>query len=520
LAGPAFAALVISVVVAFAWPDTYESEATVQVVAPQVPERFVPSNVNSEMSQRINQMAQTVQSRANLINIIQTNNLYRSDLQHKPLEDVIEGMRRDIKISQVENLQQGGRQPISAFRISFQYSNRMLAQKVTQELVRGFIDENIRALSSQSTATTEFLKDQWEAAKKNLDDLENRLTQFRLDNSGRLPEQLQSNLATMRTLEQQLAGTNEAVNRIGQEKLLLESQLRVYRDQLQALTQSADQPLSAAAKNERLIQLEREIVNQETAISSLKERYKETHPDVKAAEAQLAMLTRRRDALLKEDQQKNPDAAPKRIDIPKTRGARELEVSIAALQSQIQAKNMELDERAKAQKQIVTMINQYNQRIQSSPLMEKTYSQLTRDYDLAKSRYDELNAKKSQSEIATSLENRGQGERLQLLDPASLPETPVKPKRMVIVGAGTAIGMLLGIFIGGAREMKDTSIKNLKDARAYTSLPVLGTVPLLENDLVVRRKRRLAWVAWLAACVCGILMMSGAMYYYYYVAKV
>ena len=522
MAGPTFAALVLSVVVAFMWPDTYVSEATVQVIAPQVPERFVPSNINSEMSQRINQMAQTVQSRANLINIIQTNGLYRTELQHKPLEDVIEQMRSAIRISQVENLQLSGARQYSAFRISFEYSNRNLAQKVAQELVRGFIDENIRTLSGQSTATTEFLKDEWEAAKTNLDDLENRLARFRLQNSGRLPEQLQSNLATLRTLEQELAGINEAISHIGQEKLLLESQLRIYRDQLQALTQAGDQPLSAAAKNERLVELEREIVNQESAVSSMKERYKDTHPDVRSAEAQLAMLRNRRDALLKEDQDKKPEPtpSPKKVNPVRIQGVREIEAQITGVQSQVQARDLELEERTKSQKQLVTMINQYNDRIQSSPLMEKNYTELSRDYALAKSKYDELNAKKSQSEIATSLENRGEGERLQLLDPASLPETPVKPKRLVVVGAGTAIGLLMGIFIGGAREMKDTSIKNLKDARAYTNLAVLGTVPLLENDLVVRRKRRLVWAAWLAACVCGIAMMAVAMYYYYAVARV
>ena len=520
MAGPAFAAIVLSVVVAFVWPDTYQSEATVQVIAPQVPERFVPSNVNSEMSQRINQMAQTVQSRANLINIIQTNGLYKSQLQRKPLEDVIEEMRSDIRISQVENLQLSNKAQYSAFRISFQYSNRNLAQKVAQELVRGFIDENLRTLSGQSTATTEFLKDEWEAAKKRLDDLENRLTQFRLQNSGRLPEQLQSNLTTLRTLEQQLSGINEAISRIGQEDLLLESQIRIYKDQLQSLTAGGDQPLTAAAKNQRLVELEHEIVTQETNVSSLKERYKETHPDVRAAEAQLAMLRGRRDAFLKEEEEeKKSDPAPAKKGPSRIRGVRELEAQISGLQSQIQARNLALEERTKSQKQLIAIITQYNERIQSSPIMERTYTEMTRDYALAKTRYDELNDKKSQSEIATSLENRGQGERLQLLDPASLPETPIQPKRLAIIGSGGAIGLLIGIFIGAAREMKDTSIKNLKDARAYTNLAVLGTVPLLENDLVVRRKRRLLWAAWVAACMGGMILMAGSMYYYYAVTR-
>lgn len=517
IVGPMFAAVVVSVVVAFMWPDSYLSESIVQVVPPQVPERYVPSNINSEMSQRINQMAQTVQSRANLVTIIQGNSLYRGELQRSPMEDVLEGMRKDIRISPVVSLQQGGaRQPISAFRVSFEYSNRQVAQKVTQELVRGFIDENIRSLSTQSTATTEFLKEQWEVARKTLTDIENRMTQFRLRNAGRLPDELQANLTTLRTLEQQLSGANEAISRIGQTKLLLESQIRVYREQLTALNQPVDQ-MAMQAKSERLTQLEREIGALEAGVAALRERYTQTHPDVQRAEAQLAMLKGRRDGLLKAEQDVKPAEAPavRRLTPEQVRGARELEASITGLQSQIQARELELEERTRSQRHLITLIDEYNKRIQSSPLMEREYSDLTRDYNQAKAKYDELNAKKAQSETATSLENRGQGERLQLLDPASLPETPTKPKRLMIIGAGAGLGLLLGIFAAGAREMKDASLKNLKDARAYTNLPVLGTIPLLENDLVVRRKRRVAWLAWSAASIVGIIAMTSSVYYYY-----
>ncbi len=516
--GPAFAALVIAVVAAFLVPDTFMSESTVQVVPPQVPERYVPSNVNSEMSQRINTMAQSVMSRNNLVNIIQSNNLYRSELQRKPMEDVLELMKRDIHISPVGTLQQTGRQPMSAFKVSFEYPSRMLAQKVTQELTRGFIDENIRAMSQQSTATTEFLREQWEVARRNLDELETKMTDFRLQNAGRLPDELQANLATLRTLEQQLSGVNEAINRIGQEKLLLESQIRTYKEQLQVINQPGPDPITTQAKSERLAQADREIETLETMVSSLRQRYTDTHPDVKAAQTQLAMLKSRRDALEKEEVQESRKPAPataKKLSPEQLRAKRELDAAIQMLQSQIQAKDLDLEERTKAQRSLVAMINQYNGRIQSSPIMEGRYAELTRDYNLAKQKYEELNNKKSQSEIATNLENRGQGETLRLLDQASLPETPVKPKRLVIVGAGAGIGMLLGVFLAGFREMKDTSLKNLKDARAYTNLPVLGTIPLLENDLVVRRKRRVAWLAWTTACLIGVLAMTGSIYFHY-----
>jgi hypothetical protein len=77
------------------------------------------------------------------------------------------------------------------------------------------------------------------------------------------------------------------------------------------------------------------------------------------------------------------------------------------------------------------------------------------------------------------------------------------------------LGLGLGFFVAAAREMKDTSLKNLKDVKAYTGLPVLGSVPLVQSDLVVQRKRRLAWLAWSFACIAGFAMMLGSVYYYF-----
>jgi len=55
----------------------------------------------------------------------------------------------------------------------------------------------------------------------------------------------------------------------------------------------------------------------------------------------------------------------------------------------------------------------------------------------------------------------------------------------------------------------------LKDVRAYTNLPVLSSIPLLENALLVRRKRRLHWLAWSVAIIIGSIAMSGSAFYYY-----
>jgi hypothetical protein len=44
---------------------------------------------------------------------------------------------------------------------------------------------------------------------------------------------------------------------------------------------------------------------------------------------------------------------------------------------------------------------------------------------------------------------------------------------------------------------------------------VLGSIPMLENDLVVRRRRRLGWLAWSTACLLGVCTMAVSVAYYY-----
>jgi polysaccharide chain length determinant protein (PEP-CTERM system associated) len=516
LAGPAFAGLVVAVVVAFLWPDTYVSEATIQVTPPQVPQQLVPSNVSMEISQRISAMASNILSRPTLINIIQTYNLYPRERARLPMEDIIEQMRtRDIRISPVARLSTAARDRASVFRISFAYPNRFLAQKVAADLAGRFIEENIRTRSSQSVQTTEFLKDQLQQAKKELDEWENKLAEFRVRNSGRLPDQLDRNLNAIRAFETQLAGINDAINRLVQERLMLESQIRITRDQIASLSATPDAP-EAPVRRERLAEVERQIVALETALVGMRERYRDDHPDVQRLQRQLEGLRKNRQALLAQEAPATTEQSEARALRPEQlKALRAAEANIARLQSQIEAKNLEIEAKVKEQQQIQRLIKQYQSYIESSPLVERDYAELTRNRDLARARYEDLSKRAAASEMATDLVARGQGDKLELLEPASLPERPAKPNRLLIIGAGLGVGLMLGVFAVGVREMKDTSLKTLKDVRAYTKLAVLATIPLLENDLVLQRKRRLRWLAWSAASLVGLAAMAGSVLYYY-----
>ena len=115
------------------------------------------------------------------------------------------------------------------------------------------------------------------------------------------------------------------------------------------------------------------------------------------------------------------------------------------------------------------------------------------------------------TEQTGDLLQRKAGETLDVLDPPSLPTQPAKPNRWLIVGAGVMISFVMGLAFAGFQEAKDTSLKNLKDVRAYTNVPVLSSIPLLENTMLVRRKKRLAYLAWAAAVIVGAIAVSAAL---------
>ena len=94
-----FAGLVAAVVVAFLWPDTFISTAVMRITPQQVPERLVPSAISTQMAERLSSMQQEILSRSSLSELIQRPalDLYKKDRARKPMEDVVEEMRKAIK---------------------------------------------------------------------------------------------------------------------------------------------------------------------------------------------------------------------------------------------------------------------------------------------------------------------------------------------------------------------------------------------------------------------------------------
>lgn len=521
--GPFLFCLVAAVVGVFLWPDSYESVAIVKITPQQIPADMVPSTLSQQMFDRIQSMQQSIESRAVLTTMMNNFGLYQRERNRMPTEDVIDLMKKDIVISMIQSPNEGGGHMIPAFAVKFSYEDRHKAQQVVNDLVDRFINENLRAEASGTNETAQFFQDELDQAKKGLDDIENKLAAFRAQHNGQLPDQMQSNMQSLSAIQSQVSVLEASISRANAEKLTLENNLRILRDQVAELkkTPASQDPTAVQHRNDKLADAEREVQAIQDQLRVLRQRYSDTYPDIKAEEGRLKIAQDKRDALLKEDaelkkaEESKKDGSVKTLNPQIQREIRDKEVVASQIQAAIEAKDLEIAEANKAIKRSSDMIKTYTAHIESVPLGEKDYDDLLREQAIKKEDYLALQQRLERAQISQEMQNRNQGERLEILDPATLPNNPSQPKRPVVIGIGAGIGLLLGVAMAGAREMKDTALKNLKDVRAYTQLAILGSVPLLENDFVVRRRRRLAWLGWTTACLAAVVIMSGSIVYYF-----
>jgi uncharacterized protein involved in exopolysaccharide biosynthesis len=425
------------------------------------------------------------------------------------MDDVITTMKEGIAIramSGVTNGQQG--RSSLAMQIQFSYRERNLANKVCADIVTRFTNASAEGTLESQTSANQFITDEFERAKRDLDTANQKLSDYRIKNSGRLPEQLQTNMSEMNALEQRLTSLSDAGARNTEKRMLLDASLRMAKDRLASVKSMTPQ---ARARNEKANELERQISDLESTIASMKDRWTDEHPDLQAARDRLAVLTRQRDEALK-----NAGKNDSSIDSPAVTGERmDAQASVEGDETQIKAAMLEEQQISRELVSVNAALHSYEARVESIPAGEREYTDLVRDSNLARVKYDDLENKMNKSRLSIDLERRKQGETLELLESASLPTDPTKPQRAMIIPIGLFGGLMLGAVLVGLREVRDTSLKNLKDARLYTQLSILGSVPLLENDVVVQRRKQVMWVGWATATIVGLAVVAGSVAHYY-----
>jgi len=520
-----FAGLVIAVVVAFFWPDTYVSKAVMTITPQQVSQNLVRTDVNTQMGERLQEMQTEILSRSSLSDLIVHMDLYKKERTQKPLEDIVQDMRlKAIRVERYDVAASGNEnRRTQAFIISFSYTDRYKAQQVVRELVSKFESQNIFYMTKTATLTTEFLGDELKNSKQHLDELDQKLTRFKMANQGKLPDQFQANVQAENAAEAEAGRQADALSQTQARKVMLEQSLQNLIADQNFYTQHGEDVVPAgptSVKNQQLVSIEATLTQQKATLASALKMYGENYPEITSLKAAIASAEAQRADLEKQVEAQaaaSGDRGPAKVANPAVQQRLEdLKNSIAIVKTQIQTTQGDIDRLMRNSASLNQKIAAYQARIEQAPLNEQEYMALNSEYLLAKKNYEDMVQKRDSSETAKDLEQHKGGENLELLDPASLPEQATDPNRPAWAAIGTALGLVIGVVLAGAREMRDTSLKNLKDVRAYTNLPVLSSIPLLENALLVRRKRRLFWLAWSSSFVVGTMAMTVSVYYHFF----
>jgi len=463
-------------------PPKYKSEAMILIEQQRVPEEYVMPNVRLDMAARMNTLTEQIMSRTRLLAIAEKFNLYANDPVKKDPDKLAEKVRKDISID-LQNSRSNRGDQLTAFKLSYVASNAQMAQQITQELTSLFIDTSLKHSAEASQQTTEFLQRQLEVARKDLDDQEAKLREFKSQYLGELPEQLQSNVQILSGLQGRLQSATDTMNRAEQQRVYLESLLAQYRG-AQKATATPDQPLTTEAVDQQLAKLHQEL-------TELQAKYTDKHPDVIKVKGEIAAAEALRSKIDKDMSSRSDTGTNKKL----TPSQLQAQAPIMQVESQLKAIDLEIANDRAEIKNINNQIGQYQSRLNLTPMREQQLAAIIRDHDQSQKNYQELLKKSQQSELATSLESQQQGEQFKLIDPPNFPLRPYFPDRSKMALIGIAIGLALGVAIAVVVEMTDLHVYTegqVKDIVGAAMMIV--NVPALRTPSEIHAQKRATWM--------------------------
>jgi polysaccharide chain length determinant protein (PEP-CTERM system associated) len=485
-------------------PPRYQSSTLILVEQPTMPKDYVTPNVNDDLQDRLQSITQQILSRTRLLHIIDQLNLYASEHGQRSPDQKVDMMRKDIEIELVRD----AHNQITAFNVYYSSRNPQIAQQVTSELTKLFINENLEVRQQQSEDTTQFLETQLEAARKTLADQEDRIRQFQSQHVGEMPGQLASNLQILTGLQSQLQNEEDSLNSARQQHVYLQT----LADQYRAMVSS---PKAADGSNSvGLPALDQELEKLKAQLADLRSRYTDRHPDVRKVQGQIAQTEQMRDQLLASLKSKAAATPNDGSDATSSTADPAQASMLAPIQSQLRSNQLEIANREHAIAALKAKVDDYQGRLNQEPVREQQLADLTRGYEQSKANYDDLLKKKNESKMATSMELLQQGERFNVVDPPSLPQRPVFPNRLKFCGMGLGIGLALGLVVAGAFEFMDDRMHDVKEIRKLLPAEVIGEIPAIVSPSDERSARRKLWLGWATAVVVFATILVGSAFSY------
>ena len=471
----------VAIATAVLLPPTYQSTGTILVESQQIPPDLVKATVTSFADERIAVIKQRVMTRDNLFRIIQKYHLYPDDVESLTTSTLIDNMRDSISVELLNADVQGvkGGKATIAFKVGFEYANPEITHKVANEIVTLFLDENVKARTERATETTEFLTQELDRLKVELEGVENKVATFKQEHSNSLPEHLDMHMGMLQRADSDIKELDREYKSTQEELRYLDVELTSARSSAK-VTNSEVMAISELDKAKA--ELERSLVI-----------YKETHPTVRALKRKVETL------------EKTSVAAPG-PKLSKTDIATDLVV--AKIQAQIEAAKVRLNSLADQKRGLQSKTSQLQAQVTQSPQVERGLFTLMRDYENAKSKYEEVKSKQVNAKIAENLESENKAERFSMLEPPIFPDKPIKPNRKKIIALGIFLGLAGAIALITLLETLDKRVRGVESLTSLINMRPLVIVPYITTQVEIKRKKYLIKYVFVAIIVITSLLLA------------
>ncbi len=468
-------------------PRIYRSTSTILIEEQDIPPEYVKTTVTGYAEQRLQSISQRVMSSQKLSEVIRRFDLYAGLRRKVTNDEVIETMRRDIQfaaisVDVVDRSRGGAPTPMTiAFTLSYDGRNPQTVQQVANVLASLYLEENLKARADRAREASKFLDDETKVMQDQLAGVDAKIAKFKSGHVNELPELVSINIQTLDRVERDID--------------MLKQQLRTAKERDGYLqSQLVGIPVDASSQDRILLkELKAKLVQ-------LKSKYSDKHPDVKKMKTEITELEQRTRA------EPSKRASGRHRFQPDDQPDNPAYVSFSAQLSSVQA------EIGTLQRQIDDLNrkrNDYYRRIEASPRVEEEYKALMSERNNIQLKFDDMMKKTMEAKVAQGLEKEQMGERFTIIDPARLPEKPVKPNVPAILLIGLFLGAGAGVGTAALKEYNDQSVRDAGRLTDLMRLPVLVTVPVIVTARDVFRqkiqRKRIATIA-AAVCVIGLIL--------------
>lgn len=455
--------LAASVIVAFVLPRVYESTATIMVEGPQVKMAVEDNAARVRPEDRLNVLRQRLMTRENLVRVADENQLFAQSGDRAISDtDVVAAMRSSIKLDVMRAVQDtwDARPASISFNLSFQHADPVKALAVTKELANMFLSSNRQDRVDKATRTTEFLNGESERVRKELETLEAQIVVFKSQQLGAFPDATSSAAGGLSSMEADL-------RTVERDHRLAVNDLRSLEVDLDAAKRGVMAPGLVSDRGPS--PTEQELDRARAELAGLRAIYSEDHPDVRT-------LLRRIPSL------EQAVANEARSQTPSRNAAREQAILAASrLEAQVLSARSRADLLASQQSALRASIGQLRAQANRAPQVERQLAGLQRDYDAAKTKYEELRNQLLSAQVVENLEGGQQAERFTMLEPPLMPEFPIKPSRKKVVAAGflaalgAAVGMALLLEMLLGRVWGANALTAVVNQRPLAVIPYIPT---------------------------------------------